>query len=61
MLQNWQCFYKGNGVGKDKLVAINYIEYALNGYKSRNHDEYNYVDKRISKTERMFKRRSLLD
>lgn len=56
-----KCLYEGNGVEKDKLGALNYLEPALRGYKSRRHDAYNYVSKRISEIEHMLEHCSLLD
>lgn len=48
-----KCLYEGIGVQQDKRRAMEYLEMALNGYKSREHDAYNYVNKRIDEIEYM--------
>lgn len=55
-----KCLYEGNGVKQDKMGAIEYLETALRGYKTRGHDAYNYVGKRIGEIEYMLEHCSLL-
>lgn len=56
-----KCLYEGTGVKQDKLQAIQYFEEALKGYKSRKHDAYNYVGKRIEEIEYILEHFGLLD
>lgn len=51
-----KCLYYGNGVAEDKSLACNYLEDALNGYKNRTHDAYNYVEKRIEEINDMIEK-----
>lgn len=55
-----KCLYEGDGVEQDRLGAIGYLEDALRGYKSRNHDSYGYVEKRIGAIEYMLENCSIL-
>lgn len=55
-----KCLYEGTGVKQDKMGAIEYLEEALSGYKSRTHDSYNYVNKRIGEIEYMLENCSVL-
>lgn len=48
-----KCLYYGNGIEEDKLLASQYLENALRGYKNRIHDAYNYVEKRIQEIKDM--------
>lgn len=56
-----KCLYKGEGVKQDIIEAIDYLEFALEGYESRKHDAYGYVDKRIEEIEDMLRKCDVID
>ena len=48
-----KCYYEGNGVETDWYLANEYLNRALDGYKNREHDAYDYVQKRIEEIEKL--------